>query len=367
MIPFNNLHPQREMIASELNEAIQRVLDSGWYILGPEVEAFEAEFAAYHGVAHAVGVANGTDAIELALRAYGVGPGDEVITVSHTAMPTITAIERAGGVPVMVDIDPETYTINPEAVVDAITPHTAAVIPVHLYGQTADLGTLKDITAKHGLLLMEDCAQSHGATFDGRMAGTVGQMASFSFYPTKNLGAYGDGGAIITDDAAYAAKLRQLRNYGQTQKYHHAIKGMNSRLDEMQAAILRVKLAHLDQHNALRREVAAWYDAGLEGVTLPVEAEKCYHVYHLYVVRHPRRDGLMSMLRERGIGTLIHYPIPNHLQEACSKLGYSPGDLPVTEQVASEIVSLPLYVGLTEPEVTEVIEGINEVVKELGD
>ncbi len=366
MIPFNNLHPQREMIVAELNEAIQRVLDSGWYILGPEVDAFEAEFAAYHGAAHAIGVANGTDAIELALRAAGIGPGDEVITVAHTAMPTITAIERAGAVPVMVDIDPVTYTINPGAAAEAITPHTAAIIPVHLYGQPADLEALRALTEAYGLLLMEDCAQAHGATFNGKKAGTFGQMASFSFYPTKNLGAYGDGGAIITDDEGYAARLRQLRNYGQARRYQHEIRGMNSRLDEMQAAILRVKLARLDEHNALRREIAGWYDAGLAGVALPVEAEKRHHVYHLYVIRHPRRDELMAALKGRGIGTLIHYPVPNHLQAACADLGYQPGDLPHTEQIADEIVSLPVYVGLTQDEVNEVVQAVNEIVKELG-
>jgi dTDP-4-amino-4,6-dideoxygalactose transaminase len=254
MIDFNNLKPVHAQLADELNVAVQRVLSSGWYILGPEVEAFEAAFASYHGLAHAIGVANGTDAIELTLRAAGIGPGDEVITVSHTAVATVCAIERAGATPVLVDIDPATYTMSPTAAEAAITPRTRALLPVHLYGHPADMAALGDVAARHHLLLIEDGAQAHGARDGGRLVGTFGQVAAFSFYPTKNLGALGDGGAVITNDAQIAGRLRRLRNYGQVSRYEHAERGVNSRLDEMQAAILCVKLAHLDEHNAARRD-----------------------------------------------------------------------------------------------------------------
>lgn len=362
MLPFNTLKPLYDALADEINAAAARALASGWYILGPEVEAFEAEFAAWNGVDYAVGVANGTDAIELALRAAGVGAGDEVITVAHTAVATICAIERAGARPVMVDIDPQTYTLDPAAAAAAITPRTRAIIPVHLYGHTADLDALGDLCQRHGLLLIEDCAQAHGALWRGRKAGTVGHLGTFSFYPTKNLGALGDGGAVITRDAALADRLRRLRNYGQTQRYHHDERGVNSRLDELQAAILRVKLAHLDAHNAERRRLAAVYSAALTGVTLPIERPEAQHVYHLYVVRHPQRDALMAHLKARDIGTLIHYPIPNHLQAGYRDLGYAVGSLPHTERAAAEIVSLPLYIGLTDADVARVAQAVGEFV-----
>lgn len=354
MIPFNDLKPLHALLADELNAAALRALNSGWYILGPELAAFEAEFAAYHGVAHAVGVANGTDAIELALRAGGVGPGDEVITVSHTAVPTVCAVERAGATPVLVEINPDTYTMDPDAARAAITPRTKALLPVHLYGHPADMDALGALAAQHGLLLIEDCAQAHGARWKGQMVGTFGHMAAFSFYPTKNLGAAGDGGAVITDDAQLAERLRLLRNYGQSVRYHNVTRGVNSRLDEVQAAILRVKLAHLDAHNARRRALAAIYDRDLAGVTLPRPVGDVEHVYHLYVVRHPQRDRFMEALKARSVGTLIHYPIPVHRQEAYADLGYGPGSLPLTEQIAQEIVSLPLYIGLTDSDIETV-------------
>src|SRR5258708_7833226 len=307
--PFNNLHPLHTLLHDELDVAIQRVVNSGWYILGPEVEAFEAAFAAYHNVAYAIGVANGTDAIELALRAAGIGPGDEVITVSHTAAATVCAIEQAGATPVLVDIDPATFTIDPRAAEAAITPKTRAIIPVHLYGQPADLESLSLIAARHHLLLIEDCAQAHGARDQNHLVGTVGQLATFSFYPTKNLGALGDGGAVITNDAQMADKLRRLRNYGQTKRYYHQERGLNSRLDELQAAILRVKLTHLDAHNTIRRKLAASYNERLAGVTTPAFPDGVYHLYHLYVIRHPDRVRLAETLKARDIGTLIHYPI----------------------------------------------------------
>lgn len=365
MIPFNDLKPLHAVLAKELESAALRVLGSGWYILGPELEAFEQAFAAYHGVAHAVGVANGTDAIELALRALGVGAGDEVITVAHTAVATVCAVERTGATPVLVDVDEATYTLDPRAAAAAVTGRTRAIVPVHLYGHPADMEPLMDLAARHGLAVVEDCAQAHGARTGGRLVGIFGHLSAFSFYPTKNLGAYGDGGAVVTGDPALAERVRRLRNYGQTDRYHHVERGQNSRLDEMQAAILRVKLAHLDGHNAVRRRLAGEYSRRLTGVAVPASRPGAEPVFHLYVVRHPRRDDLMSALREEGIGTLIHYPVPVHLQEAYRDLGYAPGALPVTERAAGEILSLPLYVGLTPEALETVADAVNRLACQL--
>ncbi len=361
MIPFNQLKPLQDLIAPEINEAICRVADSGWYILGPEVEAFESEFAAYHGVEHAVGVASGTDAIELALRAGGIGPGDEVITVAHTAMATATAIERAGATPVLVDIDRRNFAIDPAAARAAISRRTRALVAVHLYGGPAQLDALRALADENGLLLLEDCAQAHGAAYRGRKVGTVGHLGAFSFYPTKNMGAYGDGGAVITDDDGLADRLRKLRNYGQTTRYTHQSRGTNSRLDEMQAAVLRVKLRHLDGHNARRQQIAALYDRHLRSVERPGKAPEAHHAYHLYVIRDAQRDQLMADLQARGIGTLIHYPIPIHLQESHRDLGLGPGALPETEQAAREILSLPLYIGLSDEDVMRVCAEIERL------
>ena len=360
MIPFNDLKPLERELRRDLESAALRVLRSGWYILGPEVEAFEQSFASYHGVPHAVGVANGTDAIELALRALEIGPGDEVITVAHTAVATVCAIERAGAVPVLVDVDEATYTMDPAAAEAAITSRTRALLPVHLYGHPADLEALSRVADRHGLALVEDCAQSHGARLGGRLTGTIGHLGAFSFYPTKNLGAYGDGGAVITGDAALADRLRRLRNYGQVDRYHHAERGQNSRLDELQAALLSVKLAHLDGHNEVRRALAASYSSRLAGVVTPICGPGAEPVYHLYVVRHGERDRLMDELKTRGIGTLIHYPVPVHLQPGYRDLGPAPGALPVTERIAGEILSLPLYVGLGAEAQDEVAKAVRE-------
>ncbi|MDX2136773.1 MAG: DegT/DnrJ/EryC1/StrS family aminotransferase [Chloroflexota bacterium] len=362
MLPFNNLKPVQSLLADELETAVSRVMTSGWYLLGPELEAFEAEFAAYHGVGHAVGVANGTDAIELALRAAGIGAGDEVITVAHTAVATVCAVEATGAMPVLVDIDPQTYTMNPQAAAAAITPRTKVLLPVHLYGQAADMTALTAVAQQHNLLLVEDCAQAHGARWRGQLVGTFGQLATFSFYPTKNLGAYGDGGAVITNDSNYDARLRRLRTYGQTTRYIHAERGINSRLDEIQAAILRIKLAHLDTHNDQRRELACAYHSELTGVTVPYNHPDARHVYHLYVIRHPQRDWLMEHLKSNGIGTLIHYPVPIHRQEAYADLGMAAGSLPVTEQAATEILSLPMYVGLTQTDVEQVARTVAKLL-----
>ena len=361
MIPFNQLKPLHDQLAAEVNAALLRVADSGWYILGPEVEAFEREFAAYHGVRHAIGVATGTDAIELALRAGVIGAGDEVITVAHTALATVAAIEATGATPVLADIDPATFTLCPDSAQRSITPRTRAILPVHLYGQAADMDALLELADARGLLLIEDCAQAHGALRKGRVVGAMGQMGAFSFYPTKNMGAYGDGGAVITDDDALADKLRKLRNYGQVSRYRHQSRGTNSRLDELQAAILRVKLAHLDELNERRRAIAAVYDKNLRGVQKPVESLDCRHVYHLYVIRDSRRDQLMADLTERGIGTLIHYPVPAHLQESHVDLGLGAGSLPHTERAAKEILSLPLYIGLSDEDALAVCDAISDL------
>jgi dTDP-3-amino-3,4,6-trideoxy-alpha-D-glucose transaminase len=369
MIEFNNLALLHATLANEIETAIHRVLDRGWYILGPEVEAFEAAFARYHGVSHAIGVANGTDAIELALRAGGVGPGDEVITVAHTAVATVCAIERTGAIPILVDIDSSSCTMDPAAARAAVTSRTRALVPVHLYGHPAEMGALRELAGQYHLLIVEDCAQAHGARYNNRLVGTMGQMGAFSFYPTKNLGAYGDGGAVITNDMQLAERLRRLRNYGQTSRYHHRDRGVNSRLDEMQAAILGVKLLHLNEHNDARRRLADCYRNHLRGVELPTEENGfpgVHHVYHLYVIRHAQRDRLQESLRRRGIGTLIHYPVPIHRQPAYKDLGYGLGALPVTERVAGEILSLPMYVGLKPGDIATIAHAVCESLEEVS-
>jgi dTDP-4-amino-4,6-dideoxygalactose transaminase len=346
---------------------VAEVLDSGWYILGRQAEAFEAEFAAFCGAAGCVGVNSGTDALLLALRACGIGAGDEVITVAHTAVATVAAIRLAGATPVLVDIDPLTYTMDPAAAEAAVTAATRAIIPVHLYGQAADLRSIREITRRHGIRLIEDCAQAHGATLDGRPLGSFGDLAAFSFYPTKNLGALGDGGAVVGQDAGLVERVRLLREYGWTPsaRYVSQVEGFNSRLDELQAAVLRVKLRHLPAQNARRRELAALY-----GELLPPEIVRPQvraggtHVFHLYVVRAAggaeRRDALRQRLAERGVGTGIHYPVPVHLQPAYGQGEVRAGDLRQTEEAAGEILSLPMYPSLAPQAVARVAEALGE-------
>jgi len=362
VIPVFDLRDQYKAIKDEINEAVARVLESGWFILGQEVEAFEEDFAAYCGLSHGVGVGSGTEALHLALLACGVGPGDEVITVPHTAVATVAAIELTGARPVFVDIDPANYTINPAQLESRITARTRAVVPVHLYGQAADLDPILEIAQRHGLTVVEDCAQAHGAEYKGQRVGAFGGVACFSFYPTKNLGAYGDGGMVVTDDGALAQKVRLLRQYGWEKRYVSSVRGLNSRLDELQAAILRVKLGHLDEWNQARRARARLYNELLagSGVATPTEMDYGRHVYHLYVVRCPHRDELKSYLAEHGVGTGIHYPVPIHLQEAYHDLGYRRGDFPVTEACADEILSLPMYPELREDEVGEIVKLVKE-------
>lgn len=344
-----------------LDRAYARVLDSGWFIMGAELEAFEAEFASYCEASHTVGVGNGFDALVLALRAAGIGPGAEVVVPAHTFAATWMAVTQVGARPVGAEVDPATYTLSVEAAAAAITPRTAAIIPVSLYGHPAPLDDLMRLAERHGLFVLEDAAQAHGATLNGRRSGSIAHATAFSFYPTKNLGALGDGGAVVTQDAALAASLRRLRNYGSDTKYLHAVEGVNSRLDELQAAFLRVRLGGLDAANDKRRALAAAYNDLLRpyvGLTPPAEAQHARHVYHLYVVRSAARDALQAGLRSVGIETLIHYPVPCHLQPAFAALGYRAGDFPFSEQLAAEVLSLPFWPGMAHEDAAAVAGAI---------
>ncbi len=345
----------------EIDVAIHRVLDSGWYVLGREVEAFEKEFAQYIGVSHAIGVASGTDAVLLALRACNIGPGDEVITTPHTAVATVAAIELAGATPVLADTQPGSFLLDPACVTKRISARTKAIIPVHLFGHPADLFPMLKLAASHGLRIIEDCAQAHGAIYHGKRVGAWGDIGCFSFYPTKNLGAIGDGGAVVTNDARLAARLASLRQYGWRERYVSDTAGYNSRLDELQAAILRVKLRHLDDDNCRRVSIADRYSAGLSRtISTPVRSAACSSVFHLYVITCPERDRLQHELRAQGIGTAIHYPVPVHLQPAYrGRLGDS-GSFPVAEDAAVSILSLPIYPELTVEQCDRVISAVEK-------
>jgi dTDP-3-amino-3,4,6-trideoxy-alpha-D-glucose transaminase len=344
----------------ELDEAFDRVLRSGWLILGREVEAFEEEFAAYCGAAHCVTVGNGLDALAIALRAQGIGPGDEVIVPGHTFIASWLAVAQVGALPVPADVDPATCNLDPDSAAAAVTPRTAAIMPVHLYGYPAAMDRVNALAARHGLFVLEDAAQAHGAVYRGRRAGSLGHAAGFSFYPTKNLGALGDGGAIVTSDAGLAERARRYRNYGASGKYVHETTGANSRLDELQAAFLRARLAHLDADNARRRAVAFVYRdqlAGVAGLALPPERNEAEHVYHLFVVRSPYRDALARGLAGQGIGTMVHYPRPPHRQSAFAD--YTPrAPLPATEALAGEVLSLPLWPSMTPAQVERVAAAV---------
>lgn len=365
VIPFGDLKRQQSSLQLELEATMTRVLTSGWYILGKEVEAFEQEFAAYCGVADAIGVASGTDALYLALAALDIGPGDEVITVANAGMYQMMAILQTGAQPVLVDINPQMHTLDPRQLEPAITPRTRAILPVHLYGRLADMPAIMEVATQYNLAVVEDAAQAHGAwvvdpTGQTRKAGAWGHCACFSFYPTKNLGALGDGGAVVTNDPDLAAHLRRLRQYGWSSKYITSVAGgRNSRLDELQAAILRVKLRFLDGWNTARRERATWYTELLAASPLDLPLDLPGHVYHLYVVGSEQRDRLRTHLTGEGIGSDIHYPLPTHLQPAYAYLGYRRGALPQTEQQALRILSLPLYPELTRTEVEQVAAAVN--------
>jgi len=355
--------PLRQYISieNEINDAISSVLNGGKYILAENVESFERELAQYLGVKYAVGVASGTEAIQLALMSLGVGRGDEVITVPNTAVPTVSAVSLAGATPVLCDIDPLTLTIDVEKVKDRISKNTRAILPVHLYGIPVDMNRLLAIAENMGIPIIEDACQAHGASIDGKKVGGFGTLGCFSFYPTKNLGCYGDGGAVVTDDEDLYDKLKLLRNYGQRDRYVHEIKGLNSRLDELQAAVLRVKLKKLNEWNLQRIKLAGYYDELIlnkDVVKLP-RVDGFTNVYHLYVIRHPRRDELMQYLAKNGVQTLIHYPIPIHLQRSYAELG-AKGDFPVSEKACNEVLSLPLYPELKEAELEYISDLINK-------
>ena len=360
MILCSNPRAQYLEHQAEIDAAISRVLNKGWYILGEEVEAFEAEFAAYIGSSYAIGVGSGTEALHLALKACGFGPGDEVITVSHTAVATVSAIESAGATPVLVDIEPEFYTLNPEKLEAAITSRTRAIVPVHIYGQPADLAPILEVARRHELKVIEDCAQAHGAKYGNQRVGSFGDLACFSFYPTKNLGAIGDGGMVVTSDSNLAERARLLREYGWEKRYVSTMIGWNSRLDELQAAILRVKLPYLDADNAARNRLAQRYDQALSRIelTTPRRRTNVEHVYHLYVIRSAQRNDLQSFLKLREIGALVHYPVPIHLQPAYRNRLRGSDNLPETERAASEVLSLPIYSELLESELQRVVDEI---------
>lgn len=362
-VPFLDLRPAHEALGEEIEAAIRRVMASSHFVLGPEVEAFEHEFASYCGAGHCVGVGNGTQAIELVLRALEIGPGNEVVTVSHTAFPTAAAITAAGATPVFVDVDADTSCMNPDALAGALSDRTRAVLPVHLYGRCADIDQISAIAAEAGVPVIEDAAQAHGASYRGRRAGTLGAAAAFSFYPTKNLGALGDGGAVVTDDAELAGRVRRLRNYGERSKNVNVEPGINSRLDELQAAILRVKLPHLERWNTQRRQLAALYDELLAGAAVEPPRPDEGHAYHLYVVRSPERDVLRAHLAGRGIGTAVHYPTPVHRQAAYRTGARVAGSLPVTDSLATQILSLPCHPGLGEDTATRVAETVHSFAR----
>jgi dTDP-4-amino-4,6-dideoxygalactose transaminase len=360
-VPFLDLARQYRRIRGEVGAAVTKTLEGGRYVLGEEVAAFEREFAAYCGARHAIGVGSGTDALHLALRACGVRPGDRVITAPNIAVPTVCAIVAAGALPVFVDVDPRTLTLDPEKLRALLAAQPAAlraraVIPVHLYGHPADLDAIMKIGAEYDVKVIEDAAQAHGAEYAGRRIGPLADASCWSFYPTKNLGAYGDAGMVVTDDAQVAERVRMLRNYGEEAKYLNRVQGVNSRLDEIQAAVLRVKLRHLDAWVAARRRLASLYDRLLAAapVVLPVEVGPARHGYHLYVIRSTRRDALQRHLRERGVGTSIHYPAPAHCQPAYRHLEYAEGDFPCAEWACRQVLSLPLYPELTEEELRHV-------------
>jgi dTDP-4-amino-4,6-dideoxygalactose transaminase len=370
-VPFLDLGAQLDEIEADVKQAIDRVIAAKAFVLGPSVEQFEEHFAAYCHVRHALGVSSGTAALHLALLACGVGPGDEVITAAHTFIASCWAITYAGARPVLVDVDPETLTIDPHRIPAAVTARTRAIVPVHLYGQPADMDPIMAIARHHHLAVVEDACQAHGARYKGRRVGSIGDIGCFSFYPGKNLGAFGEAGAVVTNDATLAATVRKQRNHGQAQRYHHDVLGFNYRMDGIQAAVLNVKLRHLERWNSRRREHAHAYDALLAacpGLRLTRQRDDSESVYHLYVVRSDRRDALRAYLAEQGIDTGLHYPVPIDRQPAYAELGYAPGDFPITEEACATLLSLPMYAELTPHQVAYVAQTVCEfqTVQTLG-
>lgn len=366
-VPFLDLKAHHMPLRAEFLEAVAQVIDSGAFASGPFVAAFEKDFAEFCGAPFAIGVGSGTDALWLVLLALGIGPGDEVVTVSSTFMATAEAITYTGAQPVFVDIDEATYTMDPALLERAITPRTKAIIPVHLFGQTADMDPILEVASRHGLPVVEDACQAHGAEYKGRKAGTIGVAGCFSFYPGKNLGAFGEAGAVVTANDELKQKIVALRDHGQQRKYYHSMIGWNARMDGIQGAILRVKLKHLGRNNELRRRHAAAYNQaldGVDGVITPREASYGKHVYHLYAVRVRDRDRIIAELGKRGVNCGIHYPVPVHLQEAYRELGYKRGALPVTERCADEFLSLPMFPELTTEQIDTVVRELNACIRQ---
>lgn len=362
MIPFVNLKKEYESIQIELDQAVTGTLKRGYFVLGEEVKKFEDDFSNYIGSKYSISLNSGSDALFLAIKSLGIGKGDEVITVSHTFISTVDGIVKNGAKPVFVDIDPETYCMDASKIEDKITENTKAIIPVHLYGHPVNMGYIKEIASEYGLFLVEDACQAHGAEYNGKKVGSIGDVGCFSFYPTKNLGAWGDGGITVTDNEEIKERLRLLRNYGQSEKNYHDFVGYNSRLDEIQAAVLRVKLRYIDYWNEKRREIAKSYNELLEDVIKPLERDYAKHVYHLYVIRHKERDKIRQYLLNNGIQSQIHYPCPVHKQKAYSSQGYSL-KLPVTEKITDQILSLPMHPWLGEIDV----EKVCNCIKKWGD
>jgi dTDP-4-amino-4,6-dideoxygalactose transaminase len=363
-VPYLDLKAQYRSIKTEIDAAIARILDSCQFVLGAEVAGFEEDFAAYCGTAECIALNSGTSALHLALLAAGVGPGDEVITVPFTFVASVAAVTYAGARPVLVDIDPRSFTLDPSAIEAAITPRTKAILPVHLYGQSADMDPIMEVARRHGLVVIEDAAQAHGAKYKGRAVGGIGDMACFSFYPGKNLGAYGEGGAVTTNNTDYARTIRMLRDWGQDRKYHHVLRGFNYRMEGFQGAILRVKLRHLERWTEARRAVVRLYNQLLadSAVETPKEMPWARHVYHVYTLRTDDRDSLQASLQAGGIQTGIHYPVPVHLQPAYADLGYGRSDFPRSEAAAEQVLSLPLYPELSPQAVAEVTGAVKKAV-----
>jgi len=364
-IPFLDLKAQYDSIKKEIDAAVSDIIQNGQYIMGPNVKALESEMAAYLGVKHAIGVANGTDALVLALKALGIGSGDEVITSPYTFFASAESISRVGATPVFADIDPETYDINPDEIQKKVSPKTKAIIPIHIFGQPADMERISDLAEKYHLYCIEDACQAIGSAYKDKKSGSIGHVGCFSFFPTKNLGGYGDGGMLVTGDDEIAEKIKLLRVHGSNKKYMHSMIGYNSRLDEIQAAILRVKLKYIDDWNKARRQKAKLYKELLQDapVTTPYEHKDVYHVYHLFTIQGEKRDELAAYLQEKGIPTGVYYPVPLHLQEVYKGLGYKPGDLPVAENLCAKNLSLPLYPELADDHIEYISAQIKNFYK----
>jgi dTDP-4-amino-4,6-dideoxygalactose transaminase len=361
VVPFLNFEPAHLSIRSEMLQAFEEVYDGYWYIMGEKLKTFEKSYAVFNQVKYAVGVSNGLDALHLCLKSLGIGKGDEVIIPSNTYIATVLAVSYVGATPVFVEPDPQTYNIDPNNLEQAITSKTKAIMPVHLFGQACAMDKIMDIAKKHGLWIVEDNAQAHGATFNGKLTGSFGIVNATSFYPGKNLGALGDAGTVTTDDDILFQNIMKLRNYGSTLKYNHEVIGFNMRLDEIQAAFLEVKLKHLNNWTKQRQEIASWYDNGLKGIgdlISPVILEGSSHVYHLYVIRTEMRDNLQNHLNNKGIGTLIHYPTPPHLQSAYEHLGFKKGDFPIAEKLSNTSLSIPIWPGMKKELVYKVVSEI---------